>query len=116
MVHTIEAYPVGSASPYTQGQEFINPISSYDWNSKPIKQPATYEDRLKQAKQSIKEIQITIPMLVDDMDNAIWCTYGPASNIAYLINTDGTIVARQLNYDPVEMEKAILKLLQGKSR
>ena len=115
MVHTIEAYPVGSPSPYT-GIEFINQQSSYDWNSKPIKQPTSFEDRKAQARESIKELQIHVPVLVDGMDNAVWCTYGPASNIAYLINTDGAILAKQLNYFPVEMEPAILRLLQSRSK
>jgi hypothetical protein len=113
LVHTIEAYPVGSPCPYT-GSEFINQQSSYDWNSKPIRQPKTFEERLAQARESIKELQIHVPVLVDSMDNAVWCTYGPASNIAYLIDSDGTIVAKQLNYFPLEMELAILKLLQNK--
>ena len=41
---------------------------------------------------------ITTPMLVDEMDNAVWCAYGPASNIAYLIAQDGTILGKQPYY------------------
>jgi hypothetical protein len=61
-------------------------------------------------------MQIHVPLLIDGMDNAVWCTCGPASNIAYLIDTDGVIVAKQLNYFPLEMEPAILKLLQSQTK
>jgi hypothetical protein len=53
---------------------------------------------------------MTVPLLVDGMDNAVWCTYGPAPNNAYLIDMDGGIVAHQGWYDPVEMTKAVAAL------
>jgi acetyl esterase/lipase len=37
------------------------------------------------------------------MDNAVWCTYGPAPNIAYFIDKDGTILLRQTWYEPSAM-------------
>lgn len=49
-----------------------------------------------------------MPVLVDEMDNPLWCTYGPAPDIAYLIGTDGKIVEKQGWYDPEQMESAIL--------
>jgi len=107
---------VGSACPYTPGEEIINPGSSYDWASKPITQPKTYEERVEQATEFSREVRITIPMLVDDVDNAVWCTYGPASNIAYLIDTDGTILEKQLYYSPEDMDVQIQKYLQGNSK
>ena len=48
-----------------------------------------------------------MPVLVDEMDNAVWLTYGPAPNIAYLIGTDGRIVAKQSWYQPEQMEVVI---------
>lgn len=117
IVYTAEAWPVGSASPFSSsGEEIVQPESSYDWNSKPIKQAKTYEERLATAKQFIKEEQITLPVIVDEMDNAVWCTYGPASNMAYLMNMEGTILAKQLYYDPEKMATAIEKYLQSNSK
>ena len=49
----------------------------------------------------------SIPVLVDEMDNPIWCTYGPLPNCAYLIDTDGTVLEKETWYNPEEMEKAI---------
>lgn len=60
---------------------------------------------------TINAEEITVPVLVDEMDNPLWCTYGPAPNIAYLIGTDGKIVTKQDWYNPEEMESAILAYL-----
>ena len=53
------------------------------------------------------ELAITVPVLIDEMDNPAWCTYGPAPNIAYLIGTDGRIVEKQGWYEPERMKSAI---------
>ncbi len=79
----------------------------------PLAQPATYEERVKLASRTIAEERITVPVLVDEMDNPVWCTYGPAPDIAYLIGTDGTVVEKQAWYQPQEMEAAILEYLAG---
>jgi hypothetical protein len=50
--------------------------------------------------------------LVDEMDNPVWCTYGPAPNIAYLVGTEGRIIIKQPWYDPKEMEKALIDYLK----
>jgi len=67
----------------------------------------TYDERLDIAKKTIKEQGINVPILVDEMDNPIWCTYGQAPNIAYLIKTDGRIILKQEWYDPDKMEEFI---------
>jgi hypothetical protein len=72
-----------------------------------VGQPEAYEERVRNARKTIEDESLTVPVLVDGMDNAVWCTYGPAPNSAYLIGTDGTVVARQGWYDPAEMERAI---------
>ena len=53
-----------------------------------------------------------MPVLVDEMDNPVWCTYGAMPNSAYLIGTDGTIVEKQAWYKPQLMEEAILSYLK----
>jgi hypothetical protein len=76
-----------------------------------LAQPVTYEERVKLASRTIAEERITVPLLIDEIDNPVWCTYGPAPNIAYLIGTDGTVVEKQAWYQPQEMEAAILDYL-----
>jgi hypothetical protein len=53
-----------------------------------------------------------MPLLVDEIDNPVWCTYGPAPNIAYLIATDGRIIAKQSWYAPKLMEQTIINYLE----
>jgi len=55
---------------------------------------------------------ISVLVLVDEIDNPVWCTYGPAPNIAYLIGMDGHIVLKQQWYDPESMEVSIGKYLK----
>lgn len=65
------------------------------------------------ARQTAEAEDMTVPLLVDRMDNAVWCTYGPAPDVAYLIGQDGTILTRQEWYDPPAMADAVADLLAG---
>lgn len=76
-------------------------------------QPTTYEERVTQAAQMADQLGITVPVLIDEMDNPAWCTYGPAPNIAYLIGDDGRIVEKQGWYEPELMRTAIETYLSG---
>ncbi|MFC2022724.1 hypothetical protein ACFLTL_00985 [Chloroflexota bacterium] len=49
--------------------------------------------------------------MVDEIDNPVWCTYGPAPNIAYLIGTNGTIFKKQGWFQAGQMELAIADYL-----
>jgi len=111
IIYTIEAHPVGSVSPYS-GKEWTGPAST-DKAGCSLTQPSTYEERVAQAMQMVQELAITVPVLVDEMDNPVWCTYGPAPDIAYLIGSDGRIVEKQGWYQPQQMEAAIEKYLAG---
>lgn len=59
----------------------------------------------------VRELGITLPVLIDKMDNPVWSTYGPAPNSAYLIGTDGTIVEKQGWYQPELMDATITTYL-----
>ena len=112
MVYTIEAYPIGSVCPYTGEEREL--FSSKDTFGFALTQPKTYKERVFQAKEFLRQLGYTMPLVVDDIENAIWCTYGPASNIAYLIDTDGTILAKQPYYAPDEMDVVIQEFLESK--
>ena len=106
IVYIIEPHPVGSESPYSNKEW---PLAySEDKDGNPITQPLTYEERLAMAQKTIVEQGINVTMLVDEIDNPVWCTYGQAPNIAYLIGIDGTIIAKQDWYNPDKMEELIL--------
>ena len=59
-------------------------------------------------KDILEIVDTGVPVLVDEMDNPLWCTYGPAPHNAYLIGTEGKIIAKQGWYNPEQMESAIL--------
>lgn len=63
----------------------------------------------------MKEALLTqdITVIVDRMDNPVWCTYGPAPNSAYLIDTDGTVIEKQGWYNPALMGLAIENYLSN---
>src|SRR5262245_52566686 len=59
-----------------------------------IKQAKEYEDRVKAAGECIKDLKLTIPMLVDDMDNAAQKAYGGWPDRLYVIAKDGKVAYR----------------------
>ena len=54
----------------------------------------------------LDDVDVTT-VLVDQMDNRVWCTYGPAPNNAYLIGPDGTVIEYQGWYNPALMRESI---------
>ena len=65
------------------------------------------------AQKTVVDEDIDATVLVDEIDNPVWCTYGPAPNIAYLIGEDGKIVAKQGWFDGIQMEANIQAYLEG---
>ena len=105
IIYSIEAHPSGAVSPYSDN-EWTGRFSK-DAAGNPVGQPETYQNRLALAQQTVVESGISVPVLVDQIDNPVWCTYGPAPNNAYLIGTDGRVVFKQQWYDPAKMAAAI---------
>jgi len=112
IIYTVEAHPIGSPSPYSR-REWPSSAST-DTEGNPRTQPTTYQERLALASEMIQEIEITMPVLIDEIDNPVWCTYGPAPDIAYLIDRNGIIVEKQGWYQPDLMETVIDKYLDSK--
>lgn len=88
-------------------------VYSYDAEGNPIAQPNTYEERIENAQKTVEEAEILMPLLVDEIDNPLWCSYGQRPNNAYLIGMDGRVIIYQHWNDAVEMEEAILKYLEN---
>ena len=111
IVYIIEPHPHGQICPYA-GNFWLNYEANFDFYGQPLYQPDHYEWRLDQAqKMKAALLSVDIPVLVDEMDNPVWCTYGPAPNNAYLIDTDGTVIEKQGWFDPGLMRTAINNLL-----
>lgn len=108
LVYTVEAHPVGSKSPYDDG-EWVTM-----WNRMTrvlVKQPADGEERLELARSSHEKLKLDPPMVVDQMDNAVWEDYGSASSPAFVIDLEGKIAARQVWVEPKELRTVLLRLL-----
>jgi hypothetical protein len=84
---------------------------SYDEQGNPIEQPSLYDERVEMAKLFIEDAEIMMPVLVDEIDNPLWCTYGRMPNMAYFIGMDGQILLRQKWNDPDVMESTIIDYL-----
>ena len=78
---------------------------SYDSAGNPISQPATYAERVANARKTIEEAELIMPVLIDEIENPLWCSYGRLPNNAYLISTTGEVLVYQKWNDPGEMEK-----------
>ncbi len=84
--------------------------ASRDIDGNPLYQPETYQDRVSQALQMADDLNVTVPVLVDDMENTVGTVYGSKPNNAYLINTEGIIELSQSWYNLDHMETAINNL------
>jgi hypothetical protein len=110
VIYTLEAHPCGVNSPYTNREWTMR--ASWDAAGNPLGQPAAYAARVAMARQCASELGVSIPVLVDGMDNAVWCAYGGAPNNAYFIEQDGRISAKHGWYQPAGMELTILNYLR----
>jgi hypothetical protein len=82
-------------------------VYSYDAAGNPIEQHTTFDERVLMAFKTIEEADLLMPVLVDQIDNHMWCSYGRRPNNAYLIDRDGKVILYQEWNDPIEMEAAI---------
>jgi hypothetical protein len=114
-VYVIEPHPNGSRSPYNKGgtgwQEWwaYPYLASIDTGptQDPLFQPRTYKERVAQARSMMRQLGVTTPVLIDEMDNPVWVTYGKMPNCAYLIGQNGTVIERESWYQPAQLESAI---------
>jgi hypothetical protein len=84
---------------------------SRDARGTPITQPQLYAERVAIAAKMITDTKTIMPVLVDEIDNPVWCTYGRLANSAFLIGRDGHIVTRQDWSDAGNLERAIKNYL-----
>jgi hypothetical protein len=59
-----------------------------------IPQPKTLEARRKVAKEFAEALKLTIPLLVDSMDNAVGKAYAGWPDRVYVIDGDGKVVLK----------------------
>ncbi|MEE8524891.1 MAG: deiodinase-like protein, partial [Thermoanaerobaculia bacterium] len=81
LIYTLEAHPVGSKSPYADGEwdPWWNRLTGVR-----VQQTEDEESRRRQAAFSHQRLDLEPPMVVDDLDNAVWQAYGAASSPAFV--------------------------------
>lgn len=111
IVYTIEAHPKGDSSPYT-GKEWVT--SENERLGLLIPQPKTMEERMKRASTCVITEKITTSVVVDTMDDKVWKAWGNAPNCAYLIGTDGRVIAAQPWMEPSALRSSIESATKSK--
>ncbi len=108
LVYTVEAHPVGSKSPYRQGEwdPWWNRLTGVR-----VRQPPDEESRRRQAESSHERLKLEPMMVVDEMDDAVWRSFGAASSPAFVIDREGRIAARQVWVEPKEIRQVLDRLL-----
>lgn len=109
LIYVIEAHPKGDPSPY-RGAEWVTPANEEAGIL--LAQPKTMEQRIEYASTCAKNVHCSVPMVIDSIDNPTWKAYGSAPNCAYLIGTDGKIVAQQGWFLRDGLNKAISQYLK----
>ena len=75
-------------------------------------QPKTYEDRLKIAKACQTSLKMTVPLVVDDVDDAVGDLYSGMPDRLYVVGRDGRVVYKSgrgpFGFLPGEMEQALV--------
>jgi hypothetical protein len=86
--------------------------------TKDIFQPKSLEERNKIARTCCSSLNITIPMVVDDMNDRIGHAYSGMPDRLYVIDAEGRIAYKggrgPFGFRPAEMEQALaMALLEG---
>ena len=108
VVYTREAHPVGSKSPYSEGEwdPMINKLTGVR-----VREPADFEARLRLASESKEDLGLPVQVLVDDMGDGAWRDYGRASSPAFVIDREGRIALSQVWLEPKEIRRTLERLL-----
>ena len=81
-----------------------------------VNQPKTYEDRVKVAGECIKDLKLSIPCLVDDMQNTAQKGYAGWPDRCYVIDGEGKVAYKggpgPGGFKPQEAEDALKKLIE----
>ena len=105
IVYILEAHPQDGWKVQSNEREGIK-----------VNQPKTYEERVKVAGECMKDLEFTIPMLVDDMNNTAQKAYAGWPDRCYVIDKEGKVAYRgepgPRGFKPAEAEETLKKLLE----
>jgi alkylhydroperoxidase family enzyme len=103
-VYVREAHAANGWWPQAQGQAACN-----------ITQPRTLEERLGVAQQCFQALNMTMPLVVDELDDRVGHTYSGMPDRLYVIDRQGRVAYKggrgPFGFRPLEMEQALAMLL-----
>jgi hypothetical protein len=110
IVYTVEAHPESDSTPYA---DMRYPAAVMDNDPVRCPQPATYGERRAIARTMLDSLKVVPRVVLDGPSNPWWWEFGPLPNNAYIIDTNGIVVAKQMFYSfpPDEFPKAVDRLL-----
>ncbi len=83
-----------------------------------LKDPKTLEERQKVAKDFVKDFKVTLPVVVDAIDDAVRTAYSAWPDRLYVIDAAGKIAyvggPGPRGFKPEEIPPVLTKLLAGK--
>jgi hypothetical protein len=109
VLYTLEAHPSGNASPYRDGPEWQMPENVREGILR--KQPRTLEERDQLAGELKERLGLSLPVVLDEMSNQGWKILGGGPNMAFLIDRNGIVQAKQAWFDAEEMQEEIQDFL-----
>jgi alkylhydroperoxidase family enzyme len=84
-----------------------------------IKQPTKFDERTDVADQCCKALKMTMPLLVDTMDDTVGHSYSGMPDRLFIINTQGQVVYKggrgPFGFKSGEMEQSLLMLLMDEA-
>jgi hypothetical protein len=85
-----------------------------------IIQPTSFADRCKVADRCSSTLKVTIPMVVDELDDRVGIAYSGMPDRLYLIDSRGRVAYKggrgPFGYKPPELEQALLMLLMDERK
>lgn len=108
VLYTQEAHPVGSPSPYSDAEWdlWINRLTGVR-----LEATTTLEERRERAADTVQRLDLDASVLVDGMDDTAWRAFGAAPSPAFVLDTDGRVVLRQVWVDPAGIRRVLRRLL-----
>lgn len=80
-----------------------------------VAQPTTAAERTRVAVECCESLKLSLPMLVDDIDDAVGKAYSGFPDRLYLIDRDGRVAYKggrgPYGYKPRELEQTLIMLL-----
>ncbi len=91
IIYAVEAHPEIDTSVYFG---YVNTTTQNIQAGILYQQPDTYGERKNVVSDMLSNLNINAPVFIDGPCNNWWSAYGPAPNNAYLIDTNGIVMAK----------------------